>query len=497
MTLKNRSIWICLAILALLTVAGYGPVLNHGFVYDDHTYVKSNPAVVAPSVRNVFADTYPPGRQEAALYRPVLTVSFIIDRYFAGGGPGRWATIAHVQSCCLHVITVLLLFLFLRTFSGDVAACCASALFAVHPVLTESVAWISARSDIILGLCAIAGVHVVLKGRKTPIRSGALLALLAAIAILSKESGVSLPFIWAAVLWIAGERFKLADRSTGWLVIPSMLIVLCVLAVRVAVFGALSPSLRVFGGVSVHTRYTIVFMAISRYFRLIVAPSGFTPHWPPLPISLDATGAWTGIFLVLLCLGLGITGIARRHHAGLGAVWFGLALFPWSNIAVPIGCIMAERFLYLPLIGAAILTAAMLNALQSRLPTIHARTGILIVTASVLLVFVPALRAHVRAWENDVTLWWQAVRSQPGDMVAQTALVYHLVERGDEAAMAEAEQRWQPLSKKLSKLPPATLNLLGRDKLAWIGMKLQTSALLLTEDHGCAIKRRHIRGEEP
>ncbi|MFZ4396848.1 MAG: tetratricopeptide repeat protein [Kiritimatiellia bacterium] len=462
--------WLHVVLLAALVVLAYSHAPANGFVYDDQTYVRENAAVVRPTLQNVFFDTYPPGQPAAALYRPGLTLSLIVDR-LGGGDDSAWARSAHLHNVLLHLAVVFLLYFLLRPWVGAVAAFGTSATFAVHAVLVEPVAWVCARSDIQIGFWCLVGAHV-LRGRGSGVTRASLLSLVFIAALLCKESAVALPLIWLALQAADVRRNQERLPQSLWPVAPALALALMSILVRVFVFGAVSPTLRAFDGDPLNTRFCVSLMAFLRYCRLIVWPEELTVHWPPLPMTVDSPSVRVGLLCILVLVSGAVYGLRKRHLIGAGCAWFLIALLPYSNLVTPIGTVMAERYLYLPALGAALVLAA---GLSRFLATSHTRLvrGALLATAGVVIVaLLLATRARVADWHDDLTLWQAALRTQPSDLVAETAVTHQLLKRGDDLALAYAVLHWRAVQGRLSTLPPAVSISLGSNRVAWLTQQL-------------------------
>ena len=463
----NRQFALGVVLLVFLTVLTYLAVLRNGFVYDDVPYVLQNRAVTSPSLRNVAWDTFPAGRRDTGLYRPVLTVSYIIDRVVADS-PARHAAAAHAHNLVLHAAVATLLFLVLARLFPAPAAAFAAVVYAVHPVLSESVAWVTARSELLLGLWALAGTWCLLHPTLGLAARSALLAGAVSAALLSKESAVVLPAVWAAVSLVANGGLRRRDRLL--LLGPALAVALVAVGIRVAVFGGLPPGVRAFSGMPAGTRYGVVFMSLWRYARMMVVPTALTVHWPPLPLAMHVPSAVLGVLVLCTCAVAAAAGILRRRLWALGPAWFLVMLFPYSNLAVPIGTIMAERFLYVPAMGLAFCLAWCLSKIG--LTSVPARRIFVSVAVVCVALLSAGTRTRARVWRDDLTLWRAAARAYPGDLVARVAEVFYLVKRETPGAMAEASRAWQGVRRELGRYPGLRLPRSLTERIAWIEWRL-------------------------
>ncbi|MDA0321152.1 MAG: hypothetical protein O2923_00340 [Verrucomicrobia bacterium] len=427
---------LCIAVLA---GAFYHPVREAGFVYDDLPYVVENPAVLSPTLSNVFMDTFPPGRPDSGLYRPLTTLSLAVDRLLPSFGMEH-AFVAHAHNVMLHVAVCALLYLLLTRLTGGVPALMGAGLYAVHPVLTESVAWVSGRSEILVGLCCLLGVGCMIWPGVRDAYRAAGLALITLCALLCKESAIMLPFIWLAAARVLRKECLHLDRPVRVLV-PALVVAAAALVLRLLIAGGLSPEVRTFAGIESATRYRIVFMTLFRYAQLVVCPINQTVHWPPYPMEIARLQVLAGVALTLLGVTTAAIGLARRRVWGLGAAWFLLALLPASNLILPIGTIMAERFLYLPTMGAAIALSALVAQRWPRCGP-RCRAVTMACVAVITLVAGAATFKRAAAWRDEVSLWRAGMQAYPDDLVSQVAAAFYLAKQGDDASFADLQQWW-------------------------------------------------------
>src|SRR5580704_2826675 len=144
---KGRVAGLCFA-LAVITFLAFGPTLTHGFVtYDDNDYVYNNPMVAHGLTQQglVWAFTSAP----ADNWHPLTWLSHMLDCEFYGLNP--WGH--HLTNVLLHTATVVALFLVLRQMTGTLwRSAFVAAVFAIHPLRVESVAWVAERKDVLSGL---------------------------------------------------------------------------------------------------------------------------------------------------------------------------------------------------------------------------------------------------------------------------------------------------------------------------------------------------------
>jgi tetratricopeptide (TPR) repeat protein len=402
--------------LIAATVAVYAGIVAHNFVnWDDPLHVTANPYVVALTPANLHR-IWTAGYQ--GLYIPV-TYTFIALIGQIGLRPTPVMTEAnvltlfnpatfHVASLVLHCINVLLVYaLARRVLRREWPAAFAAALFALHPVQVESVAWISEIRGLLGASFALLAVHAYLQFAgwvEKPAAKGwgwfALSTLLFAFSLLSKPSYAALPVV-AAVLdhYVARRPWKATVLPCGiWVA----LVLACIKLTQSA--QPLPPD-------QITPLWQRPFVAgdsIAFYFGKLLWPAHLTVDYGRTP-HLVTGHAW-GYLTWLVPFALLI--IAARAKSRQPLVWAGMVIFaatllPVSGI-VPFGfqsySTVADRYLYFPLIGAAIAAGALLSVAPPRLSSL---------CWMMLVVLGNSSLAQQRVWTNSETLFTHAIRENP------------------------------------------------------------------------------------
>ncbi len=420
-------------VAAALAVLGYANALHNPFVYDDHDTIVTNASLVEPSnIRFLLA--YSP-------FRPVVNVSYAVDRALWGGAPTGF----HVTSVALHAATVVLLYLLTLRLIGDAervssaarrapaaaafTAFTVAAIFAVHPLFTEAVGYISGRAEV---LCAAWFVAAVLASRSAMLTGslsrGALAAVCALLAVLSKENAVALPVVLVAYDWLfrPGGDDRARRRRLWLLFLPVLAIGAAAAAYRVLMLNPASvgaaPPPPLFNGL---TQAIVVW----RYLGLLVWPAGQSIMHDVHRVSSLHDPLALASAAGLLVLAFAAVRLRRREPlVTLGAIWFAAALAPSSSfIALREG--MAEHRVYLASAGLMLALAAAVHRMvtsPSHRP-VPAVAGLTAVLAALLTLTV--MRNQV--WASPVSLWTEATHAAPSLWVPHYALADALREAGD------------------------------------------------------------------
>lgn len=433
----DRIDWKPGLLAAALGFLAFGLCLLNDFVYDDHIFVRLNHWIRSwDNLWALLADPRTNAEEQpgiVAFWRPLRNVSFLIDYTIAGVRPAWY----HFVNLIWHGAAAAGLYGLLRRLNASVyTAFVAAALFAVHPVQTESVAWVKERDGLMAGAFLFwALFHA---AGRSGFRGGILSLLLAACSMLSKESGVVyVPLLAGICLYKNGWPFA---RRCWCLLGAAGALAFVFLLVRSMILGGTAQVAEPIGGTYPATLWTMPGV-FARYAGLAVLPvqSQVTYEWilPAAflnPLSILGAALLVGIIA-------GIVLLRRRAPLGaLGLFWFLAALVPFAHFA-PMMIWMAERFLYIPIAGAMIAVAVAIEVFADErrlsyrgLPLRHAIAGVLLFAAA----FTSAMRTL--DWRNDLTLWGHnyEVRSTTPYTIAVYA--EHLAKWGDyERALEVAE----------------------------------------------------------
>jgi hypothetical protein len=319
---------------------------------------------------------------KSGLYRPALLLSLSLDSQLFGG----WLPGYHLSNILLHLLVTLLVYGFLRhllqttpqpTARPDLYALLAALVFAVHPVHTEVVNSVFNRSDMLVSLGAVAGLWWLLHFLEArPARAWAGLAIAYLFAMLSKENAVVIPGLAVILILLLpaenwGQRIR---RSVPvlWMLLPLGLYLYLrahALATGAAEAGAgIAPVTEMVSEIRFTGQEYLVDLAGNWGIglKLMVWPYPLQLNYPPLPTATAV--AMIGGQLALI--GVGLAQLRRGRSALLtGLAWFYLALLPASRLFTPgeEEPHLAERYLYLPSIGAALVLVFALAWLGSRL----------------------------------------------------------------------------------------------------------------------------------
>lgn len=425
--------WAAIGLLLAAAIVPYARTLGFGFVLDDERLLRSLPEIrTLGSIPDVLGLT---GRVPQP--RALRTVSYSIDHALAGGFD---PAVFHATNLLLHALAVLAVWRLVAALARPRAALFAALLFAVHPVQTETVAFVTARKDLLAGLFSALAFAVFLAHRKAP-SAGRYVAILAlfALAVLGKEVAVVLPALFLAHdAIVSGEGPARALRRRFAFYAPFTALALLGAGVAIALhrISSFAADARFPGDSALETGLTVPAI-LARYASLLLLPVGQSADYsfdafPLVRSPLDPRFLVPLLFLA--AIGYAAVRLRRRSPvAAFGLAWTAIALLPVAQI-VPHHEILAEHYLYLPAIGFAIAAGTGLDALASRHPATGPRLAATIV---LLLAALGALR--VRVWSDAETLLASVAERYPRCARARFGLGEERLRRGRDA---EAEAEW-------------------------------------------------------
>jgi tetratricopeptide (TPR) repeat protein len=400
--------------LALLVAVAFAPSLRGGFVWDDAPLIVDNSMIKEPSqigriLTSSFWETGDRHDRFRSFFRPVVSLSYALDYAVWGANPLGF----HLTNLLLHLLCCWLVYRIASLENvGGWAALAGAALFALHPVHVESVAWISGRTDLLCGLFMLAAFVAHRRGLR-------LAALpLFALALFSKEMAATLPLL------VFGERM-LAERklrpawSAAW---PFLALLALYLALRWLALGGGSAALFSLG--PAEWLATALFV-IARYLTLLLLPVGLDAHYPYQPLdSLLAPLAIVSL-LILLVLAAASCFLARRSMRGLYWLgWIFVSLLPVLAFGRFGDILLADRFLYIPSVGLALLIALWIPAIPFR--------RVAAVGMIALLLCVGTLSARrCLVWSDDYTLFSDMARTSPHSALVRNNLGLAHYHRGE------------------------------------------------------------------
>ena len=487
---NGRVFWIIGLGLLGITAAVYAQVVRFEFVdfWDDQLFVTRNLSVQNglswEGIWWAFVTTH------GSLWHPFVWLSLMLDAQIYGLNP--WGF--HLTNLALHLANTLLLFGLLTKMTGSWwRSGFVAALFALHPLHVESVAWVTERKDLLsaffwmLTLWAYWGYT-----RRGGVCRYLLVAVCFGAALLSKPMAVTLPVVMVLLdywplrrhlfspprpssLYVRGDRksssappvpvLRSPPRRTedGGGDVPAISVAgkgeggfsalwrpalwvekipFLVMGAAVSVVGVIampSWSLNAVGAGSVFERVQTAVVAYGFYLFKMVWPFNLAMSYPhPGAFSMWVLGAAAGS---LVCISvLVLRGAVRRPYLLMGWLWYLVTLFPVSGVFAFGGgfWMAADRFTYVPLVGPFIMIAWLLPELLGRRP--YGRVVLCAGAGVVLAALTVITWQQVGVWRNSTTLFEHAMRVKPGNWPAMNSMAAALEEEG---RLEEAISLWR------------------------------------------------------
>ncbi len=444
-------------LLILLTVILYYPVRKHPYVnYDDNVYVTENIHVQGGLTWDTVE--WALVTFDAGNWHPLTWLSHALDVEMYDTHPGG----AHQTSMILHGLSAALLFWVLLRATGYAGrSLMVAALFAVHPVNVESVAWISERKTVLSMLFFILALGAYRWYAENPkVLRYAAVAVLFALGLMAKPQIITFPFV--LLLWdywplrrdaIRSSLFAFRQNSSGevsgehqianseqrpsgeqrrakgerrsnewrWLLVEKIPLFVIAAASAVITMKAQRSSGAVlsFGASPLSVRLSNALVSYVRYLLDVFWPSGLAPMYPHPGDSLPAWQVY-GSLLILLIITMLVVQYRHRRYLLVGWLWFLGTMVPMIGLVQVGRQAMADRYAYLPFVGIFIMVCWGVAQVfeEKRLP----EKLLPVASALVILALCITSRHQIGYWADNITLWTHTIQVTPPNYVAEDNL---------------------------------------------------------------------------
>jgi len=419
---------ICL-FLVLVTLTCYWQIINHDFInYDDDAYVTENHNVQnVLTLKNI---VWAFSAEVSGNWHPLTILSHMLDCHLFGLNAG----FHHLTSLFLHIANTLLLFVVLRRMTAALwQSAFVAALFALHPLHIESVAWVAERKDVLSTLfwmlTMIAYEHY---ARHQSLSRYMLILFFFALGLMAKPMLVTLPFVLFLLDYWPLKRLRFG-QSIAWPLIFEKAPLIALSAVSCTITwivqqhaGAVAP-MDVF---PVTVRIANALVSYVTYIGKMIWPFHLTVLYPH-PQSLPWwQGASAFLFLMLISF-LIFRAVKQRPYFAVGWLWYIGTLFPVIGLVQVGGQAMADRYSYIPLIGMfiAITWASSDLFIQFR----RRKSGTIFLAVMLLSILSATTFLQLRYWNNSITLFEHTLLASSDNHVAHYNLGAALEKEGRNA----------------------------------------------------------------
>jgi tetratricopeptide (TPR) repeat protein len=413
---KGNSTARVLILCLILVAVCYANSVQNAFILDDILIVAANERIRHIDPLHFLFQSYWGDLNHAGIYRPLTIFMFSLEYSIWK----VWAPGFHVTNLLLHALNGWLVFLLARGLLGSPLAGLASAVvYLVHPMQTEAVVSVVGRSELLAATLFFSAWLAFRKGRTW------LAALAYLLAALAKESAITFPAIVMLELALGeGGIRRVVESWRRFAVLAATGI--AYLGLRFYVLGGLGipPSGQYLNGtLTLLQRWMTSGRVFIQYFRLLFAPAQITGDYDfnSVPVAgLTDWDAWLGLLLVAAAMAIAVRFVKIRPVITFGILFFFITLLPVSNWIMPIALLMAERFLYTPAFGFALLAGLTWAGIKDlgarRLVAVGA------VTIAALLCI-----SHNYIWQDTLTFHENAVRVVPNNARARMGYGFALL----------------------------------------------------------------------
>lgn len=437
-----RRLFTDLVVAGLLVasvVAVFWQTGHHGFIsYDDPTYVTANPQIrngfTVESLRWAFTTTY------FSNWHPLTWLSYMLDYRLFGDNPRGY----HLVNVGFHAANTVLLFVVFRRMTGALwPSAFVAALFGIHPVHVESVAWVSERKDVLSTFFWVLAMGAYARHVERPRPASYLLVLACfALGLMAKPMVVTLPFVFLLLDYWPLQRFAVAAGRRIALPPVALIVEKIPLFALVAASSAVTYVAQASGGsvaglekFPLSIRLMNAAVSYVQYIHQMVWPFALSLRYPhpgrALPFwQAVAAGAGLALVSILVCRYM-----RQRPYLVVGWFWYVGTLVPVIGLVQVGEQAMADRYTYVPLIGLFIILAWSGREIVGRRRSLQ---PVLVgLAAASLVVLMVATWVQVRYWRDGVTLYEHSLAVTSGDFLLHFNLANELRERGElDAAVA-------------------------------------------------------------
>ncbi len=406
--MSNPKPFVISALLLCLALAVFSPCLNNGFInLDDPDYVTDNPALRQPfpqNLRTIFSSL------DLSAYTPLTTLSYALEYHLFKLDPRTY----HFDNIVLHLFNIALVLWLVYLLTGRFAiALIIAALFGVHPLRVESVAWVSERKDLLFALFYLGGlisyVQSIKKGRRKPSLAAPLSFFI--LSCLAKPQAMSFPLALLAVDHFY-ERGRWGQLVLEKLPLFAVTALFAMIHLTAAQARAWDPQMGGIPAFSSFEKFLFTNFAVLVYLAQSLWPANLSIAYP-YPSEIVSPFRW--IVHASPFINLALIAVLLRLSRTDRAVRFG-ALFFLITLSLPLGLISSERifvhdrYTYLPHVGFFTALVCLLADKRSA-PILKKSAGILLAICVISLSTISFYRCKV--WHDSRTLWADAFSRYP------------------------------------------------------------------------------------
>lgn len=398
-TLKRRSIIVAF-LLGLVTAASYSNLFNNDFAYyDDEFYITANDHIQKglswTGIKWAFTSI---GYSDN--WHPLTWLSHMLDVRLFGLNPAGH----HFTNLFFHVLATLLLFGFLFSTTGLLwPSTLVAALFALHPLHVESVAWAAERKDVLCAVFWFATLWSYIYYAHCPnIKKYAMVFTLFALGLMTKPMLVTLPIILICIDYWPLGRLTFNRRSLGMLLAEKLPLVMLTIASSIITIIAQHGAMSSFQKCSFWIRVSNAIVSYCGYLGQAFWPTKLSVFYPyPLPHPVNTILC----LLLLAAITAVVVGAGGKNKFLItGWLWYIVSLVPVIGIVQVGSQAHADRYTYIPLIGIFIMVAWGLYAITAKMTRLKMLL-VNVVLSIIVIGMIIKTREQIGYWKNGITLF--------------------------------------------------------------------------------------------
>ena len=431
---------LCCLALAAVVLTVYNPVIHNSFVnYDDEGYIVQNAHVRAGLTRDTVKWAFT--TYDQSNWHPLTWLSHALDCEIFGLNPAGH----HYTSVLLHAVNAVLLFLLLQSATGfRWRSLMVAALFALHPINVESVAWAAERKNVLSMMFFLLALYgYTWYAHRPGMRRYAVVTLAFALALMAKPQVVTFPIL--LLLWDCwplrrigagpGEASAAAASkpSTGRLLLEklpwlALAVASSLITMKAQRAGGTVKSLSLY---SLPLRIETAVIGYVRYLGKAFWPANLVALYPH-PTKLYPVWEVAASAALLLLITVGVVVFRKRRYLAVGWLWFLGSLVPMIGLVQVGAQAMADRYAYIPFIGLFLMVTWLAADLAA---CVRARRGLppawMIIPSAVCLTALGAVTYHqVTYWHDTESFWRRTIELTEDNYLAHDILGYYLTMQG-------------------------------------------------------------------
>jgi protein O-mannosyl-transferase len=416
---QKQIILLISAALITVTLIAYEPIRYNGFItaYDDCEYITNNPQVTSGITWKTLGEAFT--MPHAFMWHPLTTISHMLDYEIYGLNPAGH----HFTSLLIHIINVLLLFWIMKSLSSSIwLSAFIAAVFALHPVQVESVAWAAERKTVMSGLFwLLTTAAYIYYTRRPGFRRYLLVFAVYGLCILTKPVVVTLPFALLLLDYWPLERFSKQKFSPKWLILEKIPLIAMSTFLSIITFfsqqhGGVVSSL---SRMPLNFRLANMFLSYIRYIGKLIWPSGLAICYPHPRTTFDDIRVVICAALFILLSVLFIVIFRRKKYASVGWLWYLGTLVPVIGLIQSGAQAMANRYMYIPMLGLLIIIGWGVKDFIEKRPL--AKIAVIILSAAALTSLLLLTRLQVGYYQNSLKLFQYALSATKDNPVAENS----------------------------------------------------------------------------